>query len=81
MGRRAALGVVVIEVLGHGELHILVEVVIFGFGHPVAVRRLVVYEQAEGFALVAPLEELYGVVGDECRGVALLAYIFAVRLR
>ena len=81
MGRRAALGVVVIEVIGHGELHIFVEVVIFGFGHPVAVRRLVVYEQAEGFALVAPLEELYGVVGDERRRVALLANIFAVRLR
>ena len=69
---RAARSIVVVEVLWHRELHVVVHAEIFQICLPVAVRRLMVKEQAERFRRVAVLDEVESMVGGEVCRVALL---------
>ena len=69
---RAARSIVVVEVLRHRELHVVVHAEIFQICLPVAVRRLMVKEQAERFRRVAVLDEVKSMVGGEVCRVALL---------
>ena len=74
---RAACGVVVVEGLGHRELHVVVLAEVLDVGLPVAVGRLVVEHKAERLRLVAVVHELDGVVGGEVGAVALLHDVLA----
>ena len=81
MGRFAAGGVIVVERGRIREFHVVVEVEVFLFGHPVAVRRFVVDEEAEGFRRVAVFEEVDGVIRRKVRGIAFTLHVLAVRFR
>ena len=76
----ATRGVVVAEGLGQGELDVLIEVEHIEWRHPIAMGCLVMDEECKGLFLVSPFEELYGMVGDEVRGVAFFLDILAAAL-
>lgn len=80
-GGIAARAVIVEEGRGFGESDILVEFGIFQLREPVAVDRLVVDQQAEGFVAVAVLQPVDGVVGDDIGHVTLLADEFGMLFR
>ena len=80
VGSTSSCGIIVVEGLRQGELHVLVEVEHVERRHPVAMRRLVMHEEGEGLASVPLVEETDGMVGDEIGGIALLLDILATRL-
>ena len=66
--------VIVVEGLRNGERPVLIQRQVARVGHPVAVLRLVVDEQAEGLLGIAlAVEPREGLVRDEVRDVAFVA--------
>ena len=72
MGGTTSCLVVVKEGFGHRKLDIFVEIKHVEGRHPVSVGRFMMDEEGKRLRLVAILEELYGMIRNEFRGIALL---------
>lgn len=71
--------IVVIEILGQGIFHVVVEVKVTSVWAPYAVGRLVVHQHTEGLVLVTLiLHPVDGQVGNDIGDISLTAYLLSV---
>jgi len=74
-----AAGVIVVEVLGQREGHIIVKTQVAGIGHPSTVRGLMVQQEAERLALVSFIvQPIKSQIGRDVRGVPFDLTLLAV---
>ena len=72
-------GVIVVEVLGQREGHIIVKTQVAGIGHPSTVRGLMVQQEAERLALVSFIvQPIKSQIGRDVRGVPFDLTLLAV---
>ena len=64
---RGAILIIIIKSLGHGDVLVLIELAVLVIRRPLAMRGLVVIEQAEGLFGGAGFHEIEGLVAGRSR--------------